>query len=176
MSSKSKVLAINGGTKTIGQKFSVYNTMGTEEVEAASEVVKSGVLSDFVGAPGKNFLGGHYVKAFESEFKNRFEIKNTVSVNSWTSGLIAMVGALGIEPGDEVLVSPWTMCASAIAILHWNAIPVFVDIDEDTFCIDPMKIEEKITSRTRAILVVDIFGQSADMDPILKLQKNMTSK
>ena len=176
MSSKSKALAINGGTKTIGQKFSVYNTMGSEEVDAASEVVKSGVLSDFVGAPGKNFLGGHYVKAFESEFKNRFEIKNTVSVNSWTSGLIAMVGALGIEPGDEVLVSPWTMCASAIAILHWNAIPVFVDIDEDTFCIDPMKIEEKITTRTRAILVVDIFGQSADMDQILKIAKKYDLK
>ena len=58
-------------------------------------------------------------------------------MNSWTSGLIAAVGALGIEPGDEVLVTPWTMCASAISILHWNAIPVFVDIEEDTFCMDP---------------------------------------
>ena len=176
MLSKSKVLAINGGPKTIKQTFSVYNTMGPEEVEAASEVLKSGVLSDFVGAPGKNFLGGRNVKAFEQDFKKRFEIKNAISVNSWTSGLIAMVGALGIEPGDEVLVSPWTMCASAIAILHWNAIPVFVDIDEDTFCIDPTKIEEKITTRTKAILVVDIFGQSADMDPILKIAKKYDLK
>ena len=176
MSSKLNLLAINGGIKAIDQTFSVYNTMGPEEVEAASEVVKSGVLSDFVGAPGKNFLGGYNVKAFEHEFKIRFDIKNAVSVNSWTSGLIAMVGALGIEPGDEVLVSPWTMCASAIAILHWNAIPVFVDIDEDTFCIDPMKIEEKITTRTRAILAVDIFGQSADMDPILKIAQKYDLK
>ena len=76
MSAKSTLLAINGGTKAIEQTFSVYNTMGPEEVEAASEVVKSGVLSDFVGAPGKNFLGGYNVKAFEHEFKNRFEIKN----------------------------------------------------------------------------------------------------
>ena len=101
MSAKSTLLAINGGTKTINQTFSAYNTMGPEEVEAAGEVVKSGVLSDFVGAPGENFLGGDNVKAFEHEFKIRFDVKNAVSVNSWTSGLIAMVGALGIEPGDE---------------------------------------------------------------------------
>jgi dTDP-4-amino-4,6-dideoxygalactose transaminase len=176
MSSKSKVLAINGGKKLINRTFSVYNTMGSEEVKAASDVVKTGVLSDFVGAPGEKFLGGQNVKAFEQAFKNRFNTENAISVNSWTSGLIAMVGALGIEPGDEVLVSPWTMCASAIAILHWNAIPVFVDIEEDTFCIDPLKIEEKITSKTRAILAVDIFGQSADMDSILKIAQKYSLK
>ena len=176
MPSKSKLLAINGGIKTIDRKLSVYNTMGQEEVEAASEIVKTGILSDFVGAPGGKFLGGENVKAFEHEFKNLFEIKNAISVNSWTSGLIAIIGALGIEPGDEVLVSPWTMCASAIAILHWNAVPVFVDIESDTFCMDPTKIEDKITSRTKAILVVDIFGQSADMDPILKIAKKFDLK
>ena len=164
-------LAINGGKKSIGIDFSVYNRIGNEEVAAASAVVQSGVLSDFVGAPGEDFLGGHYVKLFESKFKNRFAVNNAVSVNSWTSGLITAVGALGIEPGDEVLVTPWTMCASAIAILHWNAIPVFVDIEAYTFCMDPSKIEEKITARTKAILVVDIFGQSADMDPILTIAK-----
>ena len=171
MNINSKKLAINGGNKTVTIKFSTYNSIGVEETEAATSVVKSGILSDFVGAPGVNFLGGKYVKLFESDFKRDFGVEHAISVNSWTSGLIAAVGALGIEPGDEVLVTPWTMCASAIAILHWNAIPVFVDIEADTFCMDPSKIEEKITSRTRAILVVDIFGQSADMDRILAIAR-----
>lgn len=176
MTTKLRNLAINGGKKTINLAFSPYNTFGPEEVDAASAVVKSGVLSDFVGAPGENFLGGHQVKSFESEFEALFKVDSAISVNSWTSGLIAAIGALGIEPGDEILVTPWTMCASAIAILHWNAIPVFVDIEADTFCMDPSKIEGKITSRTRAILVVDIFGQSADMDPILSIAKKFSIK
>ena len=61
--------------------------------------------------------------------------------HSWTSGLIAAVGAINIEPGDEIIVTPQTMVASATAILHWNAIPVFVDIDQFTFNINPIKIE-----------------------------------
>lgn len=171
-----KKLAINGGEKSISHNFSIYNSIGVEEQEAASKVVKSGILSDFLGAPGSNFLGGKYVKKFERNFEEQFEVKHSISVNSWTSGLIAAVGALGIEPGDEVLVTPWTMCASAISILHWNAIPVFVDIEEDTFCMDPKKITEKITERTKAILVVDIFGHSADMDPILAIAKEHNLK
>jgi perosamine synthetase len=171
MNNEKTKLAINGGKKTININFSRYNTIGSEEAEAASAVMQSGVLSDFVGAPGSKFLGGHQVKLFESDFKSQFKVDNAISVNSWTSGLIAAVGALGIEPGDEVLVTPWTMCASAIAILHWNAIPVFVDIEADTFCMDPTKIESKISERTKAILAVDIFGQSADMDPILGIAK-----
>ena len=171
MNNEKTKLAINGGKKTININFSRYNTIGSEEAEVVSAVMQSGVLSDFVGAPGPNFLGGHQVKSFESNFKSQFKVDNAISVNSWTSGLIAAVGALGIEPGDEVLVTPWTMCASAIAILHWNAIPVFVDIEADTFCMDPTKIEAKISERTKAILAVDIFGQSADMDPILAIAK-----
>jgi perosamine synthetase len=170
------VLAINGGKKSIESNFSLYNSIGSEEIEATNKVIKSGILSDFVGAPGKNFLGGKYVQSFENKFKDQFESSHAISVNSWTSGLIAAVGAIGVEPGDEVLVTPWTMCASAISILHWNAIPVFVDIDENTFCMDPKKIVAKITNRTKAILVVDIFGQSADMDPILAIAKEHNLK
>ena len=167
----SHLLAINGGNKEIEYEFSRYNTIANEESAAVANVMKSGVLSDFVGAPGKNFLGGARVKEFENAFTTKFDCGHSISVNSWTSGLTTIVGALGIEPGDEVLVSPWTMCASATAILHWNAIPVFVDIEADTYCIDPTKLEEKITSRTRAILAVDIFGQSADMNAINAIAK-----
>ena len=80
--------------------------------------------------------------------------------------MVAAIGALGIEPGDEVIVTPWTMSASATAILHWNAIPVFADIDPLTYNLCPASIEENITPYTKAIMVADIFGLSADMDAI----------
>ena len=98
-------------------------------------------------------------------------MKFAITVNSWTSGLIAAVGALNINPGDEIIVTPWTMSASATAILHWNAIPIFVDIEEKTFNLDPNKIEAEITSRTKAIMVADIFGQSSDIDLIIDIAK-----
>ena len=164
-------LAILGGEPEVNYKFSKYNTIGEEESLAVNGVMKSGILSNFIGAPGTAFLGGLNVKKFEEKFEKRFSVNHAISVNSWTSGLITAVGSIGIEPGDEVIVTPWTMCASASAILHWCAIPVFVDVEPDTFCIDPSKIEEKITNKTRAILAVDIFGQSADMDKINAIAK-----
>ena len=98
-----------------------------------------------------------------------FKVKHAVTVSSLTSGLIAAVGAIGIEPGDEVIVSPWTMCASATAILHWNAIPVFADIDADTFNLDPKSVEANISPYTKAIIAVDIFGQSADIEVLMTI-------
>src|SRR6185503_8869326 len=109
------------------------------------------------------------VREFERQCESYFGVKHAITVNSWTSGLIAAVGAVGIEPGDEVIVSPWTMCASATAILHWNAIPVFGDIEPETFCLDPASVEANITPYTRAILAVDIFGHSADIDALMTL-------
>jgi dTDP-4-amino-4,6-dideoxygalactose transaminase len=90
--------------------------------------------------------------------------------------LIAAIGAIGIEPGDEIIVSPWTMSASATAILHWNAIPVFADIEPNTYCIDPASIEKNISPYTKAIMVVDIFGQSADMEEINRIAKKYNLK
>ena len=156
-------LALNGGKKSITQTFSRYNPIGIEEVNAARGVVESGVLSQFLGCWDPDFYGGPKVKEFERACEAFFGVKHAITVNSWTSGLIAAVGAIGIEPGDEVIVSPWTMCASATAILHWNAIPVFADIEPDTFCLDPHSVEANITPQTRAIMAIDIFGQSADM-------------
>ena len=119
-------------------------------------------LSQFLAAE-PDFFGGPKVNEFERACEAYFGVKHAITVNSWTSGLIAAVGAIGIEPGDEVIVSPWTMCASATAILHWNAIPVFADIEEQTFCLHPGSVEACITPQTRAIMAIDIFGQSADM-------------
>ena len=85
--------------------------------------------------------------------------------------MIAEVGAIGTEPGDEIIVPTWTMCASATAIIHWNAIPVFADIEEKTFNIDPKSIEKNISKKTKAIIAVDIFGHPANMKAILKIAK-----
>jgi len=162
-------LALLGGTKTIQSEFKRYNSIGAEELQAAKQVIESGVLSQFLGAWHKDFYGGPKVREFERDCERFFHVKHAVTVNSATSGLIAAVGALGIEPGDEIIVSPWTMCASATAILHWNAIPVFADIDSETFCLDPKSVEANITPYTRAIMAVDIFGQPADMDALLAI-------
>lgn len=159
-------LAICGGPSAITTPFSRYNPIGSAEVEAAAAVVQSGVLSQYIGAWHEDFLGGPKVRDFERRCASYFGVNHAVTVNSWTSGLIAAVGAAGIEPGDEVIVSPWTMCASATAIVHWNAIPVFADIEPDMFCLDPASVEARITPRTRAIMAVDIFGQSADVDAL----------
>lgn len=173
---KNNILAINGGKKVINSPLKKYNSLGSEEVLAAKNVVEGGVLSQFLGCWDKDFYGGSKVKEFEEKCKEYFNVNHAITVNSWTSGLIAAVGAIGIEPGDEIIVTPWTMCASATAILHWNAIPVFADIDPDTFNIDPDSIVENITSQTKAIMAVDIFGLSCDVDALKKIAKKYNLK
>ena len=169
-------LALFGGPKAISIPFKKYNAMGTQEAQAATAVVESGVLSQFLGRWSDDFKGGPKVKEFEKAWAKYFGVKYAITVNSWTSGLVAAVGAIGIEPGDEIIVTPWTMCASATAILHWNAIPVFADIDPLTYCIDPVSIEKNITPYTKAIMVVDIGGQSADMERINAIAKKHNLK
>jgi perosamine synthetase len=162
-------LALFGGPKTITDPFKRYNPIGKEEVKAAKSIVESGILSKFLGCWDPDFYGGSKVQEFERQCEEYFGVKHAITVNSWTSGLIAAVGAIGIEPGDEVIVTPWTMSASATAILHWNAIPVFADIDPETFNLDPKSVQANITQYTKAIMVVDIFGQSADMDVLMAI-------
>jgi perosamine synthetase len=166
---KNDALAILGGPKLINHTFGLYNPLGPEEVEAANKVVQSGVLSKFLGCWDPDFFGGTKVQEFERQCENYFGVKHAVTFNSWTSGLVAAIGAIGIEPGDEVIVSPWTMAASATAILHWNAIPVFADIEAETFNLDPASVEKNISDQTRAIMSVDIAGHSADMDALRKI-------
>lgn len=173
---KNEKLVIHGGPKSITKPFKKYNSIGKEEVAAAKSVVESGVLSQYIGGWCDDFYGGPKVKEFESNWSKYFKVKHAITVNSWTSGLITAIGALGIEPGDEIIVSPWTMCASATAILHWNAIPVFADIDPVSYCIDPKSIIKNISPYTKAIMVVDIGGQSADMDSIMKIAEDFNLK
>ena len=173
---QNKQLAIYGGEKVIKEEFPLYNTIGKEEINAANKVLKSGILSGFLGSRGEGFHGGVEVKNLEKEFADYFKVKHCIAVNSWTSGLVAIIGAIDIEPGDEIIVTPWTMVATATAILQWNAIPIFVDIDENTFNINPKKIEASITKKTKAILYADIFGQSGDIDNLMKIAKKYNLK
>jgi perosamine synthetase len=164
-------LALLGGEPVRRHLFPGHNTIGPEEKQAAIEVLDSGNLSQFLGSWSDDFYGGPKVQEFEQVWAAHAQTKFAYSVNSNTSGLVAAVGACDLGPGDEVIVSPYTMTASAIAPVAYGAVPVFADIDPRTFCLDPASIEERITPRTKAILVVHLFGHPADMDAINALAR-----
>lgn len=130
-----------------------------KEVEAAvCEQMKSGM-----------YIGGKAVADFEKDFAGYIGVKHAIAVNSGTDALVIALKALGVAPGDEVITTPFTFFATAEAIAMTGAVPVFADIAEDTYNIDPEKIQAKITAKTKAILPVHIFGQPADMDSIKKI-------
>lgn len=158
------------------QPFPSYNTIGKEEEEAALRVIRSGKLSCFIARGGDNFYGGREVQRFERFVEELFEVKHAVSMNSATSCLYAAMGALGLGPGDEVIVSPYSHCISATAPLLYGAIPVFADLEEDYFCLSIESIRRRITPRTRAIIAVDTFGQSSDMDALMALAREYNLK
>jgi perosamine synthetase len=164
-------LAINGGKKVREKLFPAYNYIDHNEITAVTNVLKSGKLSQFIGCWDPDFFGGKQVREMEEHYASYFGAKHAVAVNSNTSGLICAVGAAGIGPGDEVIVSPYTMSASAASILVFNGVPVFADIEPDFFCLDPKSVEAKITPYTKAIVVVDIFGQAYNADAIRKIAK-----
>lgn len=162
-------LAILGGSPVRKRLFPAYNPIGREEAVAVARVMATGNLSQYIGAWHADFMGGPEVRAFEKEWARVFNVLHALAVNSATSGLYATVAACGVGPGDEVIVSPYTMSASAVAAAVCGAVPVFADIDEGNFCLSAATIEPCITARTKAIVVVHIFGQSADMEPIVRL-------
>ena len=153
------------------EPISPYQSIGSEERQAVLDVFDSGVLSGFLGSWDPQFFGGPKVLELESRWAARFGARHAVAVNSATSGLIAAVGALGIEPGDEVIVTPCTMTATVAAVVHYHAIPVFADICPHTFCIDPADVERKVTERTRAVIGVDIYGETAEWDALTDIAR-----
>lgn len=167
----SNTLALLGGSPVREQLFPAYNVIGDDEIKSVEAVMRTGVLSRFLGLWHEHFYGGEQVQSFEREWCEHFHTTHAISVNSATSGLYAAVGAARVKAGDEVIVSPYTMSASAVAPLVYNAIPVFADIDPQTYCLSAETIRPKITERTRAIIVVHIFGAPADMVPIMDLAK-----
>ena len=151
-------LAVKGGAKVVPDgAMKAWPPITDEDRQAVVSVLDSGHLHG-CSAP--------HALAFQREWAEYVGVKHCLVTNSGTSALHMAVAAAGIEPGDEVIVPAYTYWASAAAILHHNAIPVFADIELETFCIDPALIEERITDRTRAIMPVHIAGMPADMDPI----------
>ena len=167
-------LAIFGG-KSICKNLTHFNSYDSKEILAGQKVIKSGIMSGFL-ASSKGNLGGKYVSKFEEKIRTYFDVKYAITTNSWTTGLQTMLGAIDIQPGDEVIVPTWTMCATVTTILNWFAIPVFADIDPKNFNICPKSIEKNITKKTRAIVAVDIFGNPADYSEIKLIARKYNLK
>lgn len=163
-----KELAIHGGKRTVPEGFikpwpevteadkkAVIEVLNTPRITGQQKIQSEGLAKEW-----GEYMGAEYC----------------IPVNSGTAALHMCVAGLGIEPGDEVIVPAFTFWASAAAVLHHNAIPVFVDIDPRTYCIDANLIESKISERTKAIMPVHIHGMPADMDPILQIAKKHNLK
>ncbi len=121
------------------------------------------------------FVLGDEVAAFEHEFAAYCGAKHAIAVNTGTSALHLALLAAGVGPGDEVITVPFTFVATVAAIGYTGATPVFVDIDPARFTMDPGQLEAAITPRTKAILPVHLYGQMADMDPILDDRQRVTA-
>lgn len=137
-----------------------YETIKDESDKSVLEVLSSA-----------NYIMGDNVKQFENEFNEYLGSKHSISVGNGTDALIIALKALGIGEGDEVITTPYTFFATAESISFVGATPVFVDVLLDTFNIDPTKIEEMITDKTKAIMPVHIFGQPCDMEAINAIAK-----
>jgi dTDP-4-amino-4,6-dideoxygalactose transaminase len=145
------------------------NSIGKAEKAAVQRVLDSGELSGFVATAGEGFWGGREVRALEGDFCSYYGISHAVAFNSATSALHAAVSAMGVGPGDEVITSPYTMSATATAILMTGAVPIFADIEDETFGLDPDSVAENVTRQTRGILAVNLLGHPARLDPLRKI-------
>ncbi len=132
--------------------------LGEDEINAVKEVLERGQLAQ-----------GPKVKEFEGRFAEYIGTKYAIAVSNGTAALQLALIALGVRPGDEVITSPLSFFASASSILLIGARPVFVDVEERTYNMDPMKIRQAITPKTKAIMVVHLHGHPANMDPILEI-------
>ena len=156
-------LAIDGGPKTVTNKMTPWPQFDENAIKAVEQVLRSGKVNYWTGPKGMEFE-----KRFAAWQGSRFAI----STSSGTSALHVALSALGIGPGDEVITSPYTFFATAGCIARVGARPVFVDIEPDTFNIDTSQVPGAVSERTKAIIPVHLFGQTAEMDPILALAED----
>jgi perosamine synthetase len=136
--------------------------IGDREFEYVRELLDSG----FPGSANVSFLA-----RLETAFAKKFDCQYAISHANGTATLHSALAAVGVQPGDEVIVPPLTMASTSLAVLHQGAVPVFADIDPNTFLIDPKSIAQRISPRTRAIITVALYGLSPDMDPIMDLAR-----
>ncbi len=159
----SEQLAIHGGQPTIPEgTIKPWPHITDADRQAVMEVLSSDSINEQRKIQSE---------ALSQEWAAYVGRKYCIPTNSGTAALHMCIAALGIEPGDEVIVPAFTFWATAAAVLHHNAIPIFVDIDPKTFCIDPAQIEAKLSERTKAVIAVHIHGMPADMDSILAVTK-----
>jgi len=159
----SERLAIDGGLPVLDRKdYRNWPVIGEEERALVNQVLDSGIVAGGT-AP--------QVKGLEAEWARYVGAKHCLTTCSGTAALHMALAAVGVGPGDEVITSAFTFLASASCALHQNAIPVFVDIDPRTYCMNPALLESAITERTKAIIPVHIQGLPADMDPILDIAR-----
>ena len=150
----SESLAIDGGTPVRTKPFGPIWFFEQDDADAVSDVVLSGSVAK-----------GPIVAAFERAFAERHGVQHAITATSGTAAMHVCIGALNPDPGDEVIVTPWTSGGTFIGALFQNCVPVFADVD-DTYNLDPADVEAKITSRTRAIIAVHLSGNPCDMDAL----------
>jgi dTDP-4-amino-4,6-dideoxygalactose transaminase len=162
-----KELALCGGSPTVPRDMiKPWPHVTDADRKAVMEVLDAPAG---VGGPGQTEQQRTQSEGLAREWAEYMGVGYCIPVNSGTAALHMCVAGLGIGPGDEVIVPAFTFWASAAAVLHHNAIPVFVDIDRRTYCIDPDLVEGAITEHTRAIMPVHIHGMPADMDRVLEI-------
>jgi dTDP-4-amino-4,6-dideoxygalactose transaminase len=152
----SNVAAVLGGTPVRTARFPSWPVADTREEDALVGLIRSG-----------KWFRGEKVAAFEAAYASLTGAKHCLATANGTSALITSLAALGVGPGDEVIVPPYTFVATINAVLMMHALPVFVDTDIETFQIDARKVEQAITDRSRAIIPVHLGGNAADLDTIL---------
>lgn len=152
--------AVLGGTPVRREPFPAWPIADAREEQALVDLIRSG-----------KWFRGQRVAAFESAYASLTGAKHCLATANGTSALITSLSALGIGPGDEVIVPPYTFVATVNAVLLQHALPMFVDSDIETFQIDARKIEQAVTDRTRAIIPVHLGGSAADLDTILEVSR-----
>ena len=155
-------LAFTGGKAIFSSQPLAYKWFSDSDLDDLESLIRSQKLSGFLAQHGNSYLGGYHVIQLEKIFKDTHNVSHSVSFNSWTSGLEAIFVALDLGGEDEIIVTPWTMSGTVAAIALSGAKPVFCDISLDTFNIDPAQVASLISSNTKAICGVDIFGRPAD--------------
>ncbi|QUS39119.1 DegT/DnrJ/EryC1/StrS family aminotransferase [Tardiphaga alba] len=177
-------LAILGGTPTRSAQFLVEPMTGVEEEQFVLQALREKSFSRYIGMAVDeavlrytsaeaaalsdywHVLGGPHVRAFAADFAAAMQVPFAIPVSSATSGLSIALAAAGVGPGDEVIAPAISFSATAMSVLMFNSIPVFVDVDPQTFCIDPNAVERAITPHTRAIMPVHLAGNISDMNAL----------
>tara|TARA_Y100000768_G_scaffold521_1_gene388 strand:+ start:23385 stop:24809 length:1425 start_codon:yes stop_codon:yes gene_type:complete len=188
---KNEELALLGGRPVRTKEFRSKPFIDKKEINLVKKLMRDGTFSRFVGSPlpgtreslttkstdlelgdsSSSFLGGKYVKTFESKWSEILGVDYSISVNSATTGLVTALLALDLEPGSEVITTPFSFTATAAAIVLAGCVPIFCDIDPETFCLSPEKLKETITSNSKCVIAVHWCGNAGDFDEIVDICK-----